>query len=279
MNNHQPSLAARCAAEVLGTFILLFFGLGAVHAAVTTGTYSGVLQVGLMWGIGVMLAAYTVGSVSGAHLNPAITLALSVWSSFPRRQVLPYWLAQTAGAALAAFALHLIFSDTIAAYELKEGITRGAEKSVITASMYGEYFPNPTVVLHGPARDAYSNLGAPAAFLAEMLGTALLALCVFALTDERSSGSPRSNLAPLFIGLAVAAIIAVIGPMTQSCINPARDFGPRIIAYFAGWGEIAFPGPRGAMATLSVYLAAPLSGALIGGWIYTKLLKGTGLPA
>jgi glycerol uptake facilitator protein len=273
MSDGQPSLIARFGAEVLGTFILVFFGLGAVHNAVTTGTYSGVLQVGLVWGFGVIFGAYAVGSVSGAHLNPAITLSLAAWGSFRRRDVLPYWIAQTLGATLAALALHVIFADTIAAFELKEGITRGIGKSVITASMYGEYFPNPTVAIHGATEDATSNLDVSAAFLAELIGTAILALMIFALTDRSNSGSPPSNLAPLFIGMTVAGIIAVIGPMTQACLNPARDFGPRIVAYFAGWSDVAFPGPRGATATLLVYLAAPLAGGLAGGWVYQKLLR------
>ncbi len=257
MANATASTAARCTAEVIGTFILIFFGCGAVHTAVTTGATSGVLQVGLVWGIGVMIGAFTVGHVSGAHLNPAVTLALAVWGGFEKRLVLPYWAAQTIGAALAAIVLHFIFSGTIDAYELKEGIVRGEANSVVTAAMYGEYF----------------KVSLPSAFLAEVIGTGVLAAAIFALTDSRNSGSPGSNLAPLFIGLCVAAIIAVIGPLTQSCLNPARDFGPRIVAFFAGWGSIAFPGPHGAVGTLAVYLFAPLLGAVLGGGIYTKILK------
>jgi len=144
---------------------------------------------------------------------------------------------------------------------------------VLTASMYGEYFPNPGVELHGWAESGYKNMGLPAAFLAELAGTAILAAAIFALTDKQSPTAPQSNLAPLFIGLCVAGIIVVIGPMTQSCLNPARDFGPRLVAYFAGWKSIAFPGPRGAGATLAVYLAAPMLGAVLGGGIYSRLLR------
>lgn len=271
----QPSALACCVAELLGTFVLIFFGLGAVHVAVTTGATSGVLQVGLTWGIGVMAGAYAVGHVSGGHLNPAVTLAMAAWNDFPRRLVIPYWLSQTAGAALAALVIYCIFADSIAAHEAREGIQRGAENSVKTASMYGEYFPNPGVELHGWSAAGHKNLSVPAAFLAELVGTAILAASVFALTDKQSSGAPpQSNLALLFIGLIVAGLIVVLGPMTQACLNPARDFGPRIVAYFAGWKDIAFPGPRGAGATLAVYLAAPLLGAVVGGGIYAKVLRG-----
>jgi len=82
MTQDSPSTASRCLAELIGTFILIFFGLGAVHVAVTTGATAGVLQVGLTWGIGVMAGAYAVGHVSGGHLNPAVTLALATWSGF-----------------------------------------------------------------------------------------------------------------------------------------------------------------------------------------------------
>jgi glycerol uptake facilitator protein len=272
MSEREPPLLTTFLGEVIGTFILIFFGLGAVHAAVTTGTYSGVLQVAALWGIGVMVAVYAVGSLSGAHLNPSITLAFALWGGFPRARVFHYVLAQLAGAALAALALHLIFDGAISAFEEKSGILRGQAGSVITASMYGEYFPNPTVPLHGPGEGGYKNVGVFQAFLAELLGTAILALSVFALTDKKSAGAPQSNLAPLFIGLTVAGVISVIGPLTQSCLNPARDFAPRLVAYFSGWGEVALPGPRGWAATLLVYLVAPLAGGTLGGWIQTRVL-------
>ena len=175
--------------------------------------------------------------------------------------------------ALSALALHVIFDGTIATFEEKSGIIRGHAESVVTAAMYGEYFPNPTVPIHGGGEGGYRNLGLFQAFLAEILGTAMLTVSVFALTDKKNAGAPQSNLAPLCIGLAVAGIISVIGPMTQSCLNPARDFGPRLVAYLSGWGEVAFPGPRGASATLLVYLVAPLSGGVLGGWLQTRVLK------
>ena len=82
------------------------------------------------------------------------------------------------------------------------------------------------------------------AFLAEFLGTLILALVVFAGTDLRNSAAPQGRMAPVFIGLTVAILISVIAPLTQACFNPARDFGPRLFAYFAGWGNIAIPGPN-----------------------------------
>ncbi len=273
MSETRHSLIPCCVAEFIGTFILIFLGCGAVHTAVTTGALQGAWQVAAVWGFAVCLAIYVVGRISGAHINPAITLCLAVWSGFPRQRILPYWAAQLLGAATAAVFLYMIFAGTITRYELDNMITRGAPGSEVTAAMYGEYFPNPTVKIHDPSRAvAHQNLGVAGAMLAEILATAFLALCVLALTDFKNRGVPGANLAPFFIGMTVAVLVAVFGPMTQACLNPARDFGPRIVAYFAGWDSIAL-GTRGFGSTLLVYLVAPLSGAVLGGALYSGVLR------
>jgi glycerol uptake facilitator protein len=103
---------------------------------------------------------------------------------------------------------------------------------------------------------------------------------VFALTDPRNRERPLSGLAPCVIGLTVAAIIVVVAPATQAGLNPARDFGPRIVAWLAGYGEIAIPGPRGGFFT--VYILAPMLGAVGGAafWQYVlrTALSGTDEP-
>ncbi len=270
MSDRSP-LRISCLAEIVGTFILIFFGCGVVHVAVTTGLVSGIFQAAIVWGLGVALAVYVIGGISGGHINPAITLAMAVWSDFPRRWILPYWASQLAGAMLAALCLHIMFAETIVAFESAHDITRGDASSVVTASMYGEYFPNPTVDLHAGAA-GHENVSVIAAMMMEIVCTGLLALCVFALTDEENTVAPLANLAPVLIGLTVAALVVVIGSQTQACLNPARDFGPRIVAYFAGWGDVAFPGPRGGGATLLVYLVSPLVGAVLGGGLYSRVL-------
>src|SRR5207247_1628481 len=112
----------------------------------------------------------------------------------------------------------------------------------------------------------------PVAFAMEVLGTLILALAVFALTDERNQAAPLSRLAPVFIGLTVAILISVIAPLTQACFNPARDFGPRLFAYLAGWGTVAIPGPNGS-GFLTVYIVAPTLGAVLGGGLYQRILR------
>ncbi len=278
MSEATPSIAKKCLAEALGTYLLVFFGCGVVHAAVLTGAQSGLWQVAIVWGLAIMLAIYTVGAVSGAHINPAMTLAFAVWRGFPWRCVGPYIAAQLAGAFLAAATLFVIFNPYLAARERERGVVRGGPGSEITAMCYGEYFPSPGPLANatGPySSDAHQRLNAmvsePAAFLAELLGTLVLAMVVFAVTDEANRGGPPSRLAPVFIGLTVAALISVIAPLTQACFNPARDFGPRLFAFLAGWGDVAIPG-RGT-GFLTVYILAPIVGAVLGAGLYTRLIR------
>jgi len=261
-------LADQCLAELLGTFILVFFGVGVVHAAVITGAQVGLWQVAVVWGIGIALAIYATSAVSGAHLNPAVTLAMAVYRGFPWRSVVPYLLAQLAGAMLAAAVLYGVYHNPIAAFEAAKGLVRGGAGSEVSAMVYGEYFPNPAMLASTPALAAVTL---PLAMLAEGVGTALLAFVIFMVTDERNSGRPAGHLAPLFIGLTVSLLISILAPISQAGFNPARDLGPRLVAYLAGWGHIAIPGPHGGFFT--VYILSPILGALLGGGIYQCMLR------
>ena len=273
-----PSLFARGGAEVLGTYILVFFGCGSVHVAVLTGDLS-LFHVGMVWGIAIMLAAYVCGGISGAHINPAITLALAAWGRFSWRDVPAYIVGQLIGAMLAAGTLFLLFVPMLDEKERIKNVERGKPGSEITAMCYGEYFPNPgklgggtepyNAVAHANHRMLVSE---PIACLAEFIGTLMLALAVFAMTDERNRGAPAARFAPVFIGVTVAILICVLAPLTQACLNPARDFGPRLVAYLVGWGEIAIPGPNGT-GFVTVYILAPIAGAIAGGGLYSLLLR------
>lgn len=279
MTNEAPSLRTCFIAELIGTFILIFFGCGSVHAAVAFGAQAGLWQVAICWGIAIMLAIHCVGSISGSHINPAISIALATWGDFPWRRVLPYIAAQLTGAFLAAAVLYAMFSPALAALEELKGIVRGQPGSEITASCYGEFYPNPGGFAAGddpynPAAHEELRKTAPhhTAFICEVVGTAILALVVFAFGDGRNSAAPQDRQAGIFIGLTVSVLISVIAPITQACFNPARDFAPRVFSYLAGWGNIALP-----LGTdwgwLTVYIAAPILGALIGGGLYTFALR------
>lgn len=275
----MPNTLRTLLAEGLGTFILVLFGCGAVHSLVLTGAQSGLWQVAIVWGCGVAFAIYCVGAVSGAHINPAITIALASWGRFPWGMVVPYIVVQVAGAFVAAAALFLIYSPSLARKEQLLGVKRGELGSIVTASCYGEFYPAPGGVLSAEGKWSEAEwevFQARAtfreAFIAEVLCTAVLTLVVFAVSDERNKAAPGGLLAPLVIGLTVACLISVIAPLTQCCLNPARDFGPRLFTYFAGWGSAALPGPNG-HGFVTVYIVAPIVGAVAGGGVYDRLIR------
>ena len=262
-------------AEVVGTFLLVLFGTGSVAAAVVTGAQVGVWQVAVVWGFGVTLAIYATAAISGAHLNPAVSLAMAIFrpSEFPRQRLLPYWGAQLTGAILAGLVILAIFGSFIDRFELDHGLVRGEAGSQASAMMFGEYFPNPAVF--GTDAAAFELVSPFAAAAVEAFGTGVLVFLIFALVDRRNAGRPGASLAPFFIGFTVAVLISLFAPITQGAWNPARDFGPRIVAYAAGWDNIAIPGPRNGFW---VYIIGPLIGGLVGASIYEYLVR-PGMPA
>ena len=266
------------AAEAFGTGLLVFIGLGAVHAAVLTGAQQGVWQVAIVWALGIAAAIYCTANVSGAHLNPAITISLALWRGFAWSKVPQYILGQVLGAMLAASFLFLIFAPYLAARENKLGVVRGKPGSELTAMCYGEYFPNPGSL---PSDKPYSvtahrdlnNLVSPVqAFFCETIATMILAIVVFAVSDPNNKSAPLANLGPVMIGMTVACLISIFGPLTQACFNPARDVGPRVFACFAGWGTIALPGFSD-LGWLTVYIIAPIVGAVLGGGLYDFAIR------
>jgi glycerol uptake facilitator protein len=258
-----------CGAELIGTFILVFLGVGSVHVAVLTGALQGLWQVAVVWALSVSLAIYATAALSGAHINPAITLAFAVYRRFSWRKVVPYIAAQLVGAFTAAATLNALFAGLLSRFERARQIVRGQPGSELSAMVYGNCFPNPAVI--GVTPEAIMSVSVTQAMLAEGIGTAFLVFFVFSLTEVRNPDRPEGGLVPAFIGLGAAAIICVVAPLTQAGLNPARDFGPRLFAWLAGWGSVAIPGPRGGFFT--VYILAPLLGALVGAAVYQFVLR------
>ncbi|NOZ93994.1 MAG: MIP family channel protein [Acidobacteria bacterium] len=250
------------AGEALGTFVLVFFGCGAVAVTVLFDALQGLGQVAMVWGIGVTLAIYLTRHISCAHLNPAVTLAMALSGRMPFRRVAGYWAGQLAGAIAGASMLLLLFGPSLAAYEAAHGIVRGSPASVHTAMIFGEFYPNPA---------AAAVVSLPLAMFAEGLGTFLLLLMIFALTEGCNVGGPGDSLAPVFIGLTVSAIICLVAPLTQAGLNPARDLGPRLVAWAAGWGAAAFPDRVGGF--FFVYVLSPLVGGAAAARCFVGVLE------
>jgi glycerol uptake facilitator protein len=262
-------LWGECLAEFFGTFVLIVFGDGVVAMAVAALPGSGRaatpttiflaagdwLLIAFGWGFAVALAVYVAGGVSGAHINPAVTLALAVRRKFPWASVGPYIVAQVVGAFVAAALVFLLFHDAINAYNLAARTPKSSGQALATYSIFATF----------PAKYYAGSVWFP--LIDEIVLTAFLLIFVVALTDNRNS-APGSNLVPLMIGWAVFAIGASLGANTGYGINPARDFGPRLFAYFAGWGKVALPGTFSAPGFhFSNYFWIPIVGPLIGGII------------
>jgi len=264
----QQSTMGELVAEFLGTMIIILFGNGVVAMAVAALNQSGRGEVPFAasgdwllitwgWGFAVCFAVYVAGGVSGAHLNPAVTLALAWRRGFEWRKVPTYMVAQTLGAFTGAAIVYFNYRYAIGAFEAANDMTRGTEDSVATFSIFGT-FPAPY----------FESWSGP--FWDQVIGTALLVIFIFAVIDEHNT-PVHANLAPLIIGFAVVAIGISFGANAGYAINPARDFGPRVFAWFAGWKEVAMPGNYG---NVDWYFWIPILGPIIGGGIGAAIYDG-----
>jgi len=244
----KSTLVAELLAEFLGTFVLILFGTGVVAMVVLFPTsnpaemiHGGYTNITLGWGLAVTMGIYVAGKISGAHLNPAVTLAVAVFRDFSWRKVLPYSLAQTVGAFVAAAVVYKNYAPAF--HQIDPQLQK-------TAGIFTTF----------PAFPGLPQAG----FLDQVIGTALLLFLIFAITDDRNM-PPGSNLAPLMIGLVVVAIGMSFGGMHGYAINPARDFGPRLFTAFAGFRN---NGLTDGNRVWWVPVFAPLLGGLLGASLY-----------
>ena len=247
MNSRFP-LVAELIAEFLGTFVLILLGTGVVAMVVLFPSkvpgeliHGGYTNITLGWGLAVTMGIYVAGKISGAHLNPAVTLALALFRGFPWRKVVPYSIAQVAGAFVAAA---LVYRNYLPAFH---AVDPQLER---TAGIFTTF----------PAFPAFPQAG----FLDQVIGTALLLLLIFAITDEFNL-PPGANLVPLMVGLVVVAIGISFGGMHGYAINPARDFGPRQFTVVAGFRN---NGLTDGSRIWWVPIVAPLVGGVAGAALY-----------
>ncbi|MGP6155918.1 MAG: MIP/aquaporin family protein [Vulcanimicrobiaceae bacterium] len=269
----RSGLGGELLAEFLGTFALLAFGIGCVAVAVVGLTMSGRTSVifegagGWLlitwgWAIAVVMGVYVAGGVSGAHLNPAVSLAFAVRGDFPWRKLVPYWVAQVAGGFCGAAICYLDYYTSIDAWNAAHHVASRLDPGgAVTASIFHTF----------PAAPFGLNPVGP--FIDQIIGTFFLMIFIFGISDARNLGV-QANLGPYIVGLAVAAIGMSFGTDAGYAINPARDFGPRLFTYLAGWGPNSFPGP-GTYGYWWVPIIGPLVGGAISPFVYDFFIGAT----
>jgi glycerol uptake facilitator protein len=245
----EPSLIGQLIAEFLGTMILILFG-NAVVAQVLTAVPSGDLgdhdSIAWAWGIGVALGVYVAARISGAHINPAVTIALAAFQGFQWRKVGPYIAAQTLGAFVAALIVRGVYADLLNAKDPGHTV----KTQIVFATLPG---------------NGSLPVSLTTAFFDQIVGTAILVFVIFALTHPRNRG-PLSNLVPVVIGLLVVAIGMAWGANAGYAINPARDFGPRLASFITGYST-AWVDQNGTPYWW-LPIVAPIIGGLIGGALF-----------
>jgi MIP family channel proteins len=243
------ALSRELLAEFFGTFILIVFGVGVVAQVVLSkGAAGSTLSINIAWGLAVTMGCYVAAGVTGAHLNPAVTLALAVHRRFPWNKVLPYSLAQLAGAFIASAVVFVTYREALHAFDNGVRQVIGPQG---TAGIWATY-PQPFLSVF------------PGGFIDQVVGSALLVGVIFAFTDTRNSPAP-AGLAPVVVGLLVLLIGATYGFNSGYAINPARDLGPRLFTFVAGWGSDVF---RAGNGWWWVPIVAPCVGGVAGGWAY-----------
>jgi aquaporin Z len=228
------SIGKRSLAEAMGTFWLVFGGCGAAVLAAGFPTLGiGFVGVAFAFGLTVLTMAFAIGHISGCHLNPAVTIGLTVARRFPAREVVPYVVAQVVGAILGAGTLYLIASGK-PGFDVHAGFASNG---------YAE---------HSPGGYALSS-----AFIAEVVLTLAFLVIILGATDERA---PK-GFAPIAIGLGLTLIHLIGIPVTNVSVNPARSTGPAL--FCGGW----------ALSQLWLFWVAPIVGGALGGLIYPALAR------
>jgi glycerol uptake facilitator protein len=243
----NPTLLGEMTMEALGSGIIAIFGTGVV-ASVVTAKIGDHNAIAWAWGLGVTFGIYVAAKTTGAHLNPAVTLAVTLFKGFPRNRVLPYIVAQVIGWFLGALIIRLVYAGPI-----------GAIDPNLTHATQGIFSTSP-----GNGANAL-HVSVGLAFFDQIVGTAVLLFLIFAITDPRGA-NPSPALTAIAVGLVVVGIGFALGTDAGYAINPARDFGPRLMEWISGY--------KGAWVDQNGYpyfwvpIIGPLVGGVVGGGLY-----------
>ncbi|KAH9948893.1 aquaporin [Amylocystis lapponica] len=242
------------AAEFFGTMVLILFGNGvdcqtvlSNNPMVSSRPTGGYLALNFGWAVGVALGVWLSGGISGGHINPAVTIALATFRDFPWRKVPVYIFAQVMGAICGA---GIVYANYIHAIDIVEG-GRSIRTVPGTASLFATY-----------ASGYMTNVSS---FWDEFIGTVVLMFAVCAATDKRN-GPPPPGLVPLVLFIVVLGIGAAFGIQTGYGVNPARDFGPRVLTAMVGYGKEVFTFRN--QYWIWCPILGPILGALVGIFIY-----------
>lgn len=241
--------------EAIAVMIVIAFGdsVAAMYVLYDPSPYlNAYWGVCMAWGMAVTLSIYVTGSISGTHGNPAVTLSLALFRGFPWKKVLPYSIAQVIGGFVGAAIVYLLYAPVIDHFNAAHQLTREAGGAA------GVFFTHPGLAIT-PMH----------ALLDQIVLTAFLMLGIFAITEKYNEMAPGANSGALMIGLLVATIGASMGYLEAWALNPARDFGPRLFTFFAGWGHAALPSPGNYWW---IPIVGPLIGGVIGGGTYQWLI-------
>lgn len=250
----KKGLMGELIGEVFGTFILILLGDGVVAnvglAPRTAAPSYNWNTITIGWAFAVIVAVYVTGGVSGAHINPAVTLALAVKRGFAWAKVIPYWIAQMVGAFLGALGVYLVYLDGLVAAGMPNVWCTGAG-GIFAQSFWG-----------GAGAASIGSYSLTIAFIAEIFGTAVLLWGVLASGDKKNLGV-GANLGPFVVGFTVLAVGMSLGGPSGYSINPARDLGPRIFGALVGTTGL-FSG----IYWLLPPVIAPLIGGVLGAFTY-----------
>jgi MIP family channel proteins len=237
MKFKTPKLVREFLAEVLGTFLLVVFGDGAIMQVVlgnggTAGGQSsqffgGFLNICLGYGLALMIGILVSGGVSGGHLNPAVTLAMAAIKKLKPIQIPIYMAGQYLGAFLGAAVLYGIYADAIHMVD---------PDKLSTHTMFASY---PNTFKISPNSSEFAAPSVATLAMDQMFATALLVVIILAVTDDKNM-KVIGSMVPLLIGLGLCAIHISFGLNAGCAINPARDLSPRIFTFMAGYGDKTF---------------------------------------